>query len=311
MVKRNKAIILLSLFSVFFLNCSQNTIVKEHITAEYIEDSRLIGEWTGIGISGNVSIIFTKENKFKQRHGNETVFLGEYTMNRQLDSLYILRQDSLIGKYKTIFLNDSLFLIQEKTDTLIGELCLFHKKEDIFRQTQQYIIPDNVYGDIFVNYPKPGNGQKGLMGMLSPTVNIYIGESRLTQSIYEVNPLSYITDNMEFYWQPYSDLSRQRIPCFKFDDYLQNEEKYWNLDEKELNSVYVSVYGFNRVDKVILEKQFKQNIKNDILWFRIDTLKNLLTAGIPETFSILTDTLPVYKGIVVYGSTKKSSENIE
>ncbi len=119
-------------------------------------------------------------------------------------------------------------------------------------------------GDVYVVYNPADSAYTGETGMGSR--NIGISPAGLARTAFPAPLAAYAFERLEF------TCNGHPLPFF-LDD-LQDDK--YRQHEDLFDSLCVEIYGFNQVDRKIINKIFHETIPGNVLMFQVDTLRNLL-----------------------------------
>lgn len=113
---------------------------------------------------------------------------------------------------------------------------------------------------------------------------LQIPESGLLLTQSEPMPTALAKREFAFYFSDKNGIATDSIPLipadclslFKNQQFTNGQIREYGYDP---NQVYVYYYRYNNPGRENINKLFGQEIKGQVIWFRVDTLKNLLKSG--------------------------------
>lgn len=242
-------------------------------------ESKIFGEWYDYSQS---KFSFNRENIFQLHFGNKLLINGKYSFIAN-DTLRVFVEDNFFIDYVYAYFNDTLILYTYKNHngTLknhLDEITLLTKRNSVKKpidtlislRNDKFILPDNYIGLVYVNF----NQFDGQVQNFDNAENriIRIPDCGYTKTIFKENPLKYALEKMCFIQ------SETNIPFFI-------ERKIRRMNEKELEeagynleSIYVCIEGYNQTSRKYINEIYGQEIQGNVLMFKIDTLKNILSS---------------------------------
>jgi hypothetical protein len=230
------------------------------------------GEWV---YSDKLALSFMDKNEFKWKANNNKVDLsGKYFIQPDHDSLILNTQWNFSLGFKYQFVNNSLILWNEKSNTgklkgHIDEVYTFVRKgqdkqqlsaefkKDIFK------LPPNFTGFVYINYNQKGTGNNLIDGHNNRKIEV--SNDGLVKTEFEESILPLALGLYEF-------KSPIRTYSFFIQDLIEDSE----ITSLKADSIYVCVYGYNQESREEINKLYGQEINGNVLMFRVDTLKNIM-----------------------------------
>lgn len=240
------------------------------------------GKWYCISNNNGFIYDFRSDKHYSVYNKDTSLFFeGTYKINYETDTITFMEENgtmaALFQFYKErliiIFLkpnNDQIddYVILEKAGTLHGPNVTFKQKDN----GQEIIIPPLYRGIVNVCYCQ-NKGQKENSVKKNNSL-IYIPQNGLLHTQFEDDPFGYVKGNIRFYSTD-TNGHRYEIPSFHFGKYT-NKINELLKQGFVMDSVYVSLLGYNQEGRNIINKRFNKTLNGNVLYFKVDTLKNLL-----------------------------------
>ena len=251
------------LLITYSINCFSGNISKD-----------LIGTWI-CTTQNNLVYKFDTNKQYSYKFNDRFEITGQYKIDLKNNQLYLYFKNSKTPvKYSFKVAGDYLILmIHKKIENHIDEIILLKRQGSLQTlkldsPTIKFLIPDGYSGYVYVNYNQSKNHNE-YNNQNNILIEIHKSGKTITQN--NINPYSYITKNIEFKYE--SNLNT--IPFFIFNEYTGRLNNLLNQGFS-MDSTYVCLYGFNQIARENINKIFDQEIKGNVLMFKIDSLKNLI-----------------------------------
>lgn len=242
----------------------------------------IIGKWYCISNNNGLIYEFKSDNHFSIYKPNSPLLIeGKFEVDCDSNKIMLYGKGVSIH-YTFQFNDDQLILIDYKIfKEQIGHFAVLKKvgsppgsiSKDISKDKgQQIVLPYLFHGLVYICYGQNDGSKKVYANDNSPLINIPADGFLQTQ--FKEDPFNLIKGNISFLTNDSNNIWH-KIPSFQFDKYIDNYEDLINQGFKE-DSVYVCLYGYNRARRNDINKQFKKTIEGNILFLKVDTLKNLL-----------------------------------
>ena len=242
----------------------------------------IIGKWYCISNNNGLIYEFQSDNYFSICKPNSPLKIeGKFEVDYDSNKIIVYGEGIPIH-YTFQFEHDQLILIDYKIFTgQIGHYALLKKVNSPTDSVttnistdrgQQIVLPYLFHGLAYICYNQNDGSEKVYTSDNIPL--IHIPTNGFLQTQFKEDPFNFIKGNISFLTNDTNNIWH-KIPSFQFDKYIDKYEELVNQGFKE-DSVYVCLYGYNRDRRIDINKQFKKIIEGNILFFKVDTLKNLM-----------------------------------
>ena len=274
MIKTAKFLLLILLWSLFG---NWNVIPSAQ--------TEIVGKWHSISNNYGLRYDFRSDNQYTICNADSSLFVvGRYEIFPDAGIIkqyiegdiipviieYKFNEDKLILMYHKAFKNHiSHLTVLKKDDTINVQV----EKDSSLICGQHIVLPMKYRGNVFINYNQKDGQEKKYTFDNRPLISI--PANGLLQTQFEEDPYYFILGRITFSIIDSTALY-QDIKFFSFDKY------YHNLNELLsqgycMDSVYVCTYGYNRQPRKEINKLFDKTIEGNVMMFRIDTLRNLIS----------------------------------
>jgi hypothetical protein len=230
------------------------------------------GEWI---YSDKLVLSFLDKNEFKWTTNNNKLNLfGKYYTQPVYDSLILKTQWDYSLRFKYQFVNNSLILWDEKSNSgklkgHIDEVYSFIKKDQNKQQVSTvskkeiFMLPSNFIGYVYINYNQEGSGNNLIDAQNNREIEVSNGGLVKSEFKESILPLA-------------SGLYEFKSPIKEYQFFIQDLIKDSDIKNLKADSIYVCVYGYNQAGRETINELYGQEINGNVLMFRVDTLKNIM-----------------------------------
>jgi hypothetical protein len=251
-------------------------------TPSFSPQHEIIGKWYCTANNSDPIYEF-KPNKYYSisKPNSDFILEGKYEMdsdsNRitlhyqgsKMNAAFQMEGDSLILVFYKPFkgqIDESVILKK------VGGKNTLHNINITEINSQQIFLPSQFRGNAYINYDQDQGQKKKYSNDKSPL--IFIPYNGFLQTQFEADPFNYIKGNILFSITDSGNINHN-IKSFRFSEYTSKIDIL--LDQGfNIDSVYVCLYGYNQEGRDVVNKRFNKELEGNILFFKIDTLKNLL-----------------------------------
>jgi|LSQX01.3.fsa_nt_gb hypothetical protein len=192
----------------------------------------------------------------------------------------------------SIFLeNDILVFLLMKGSNRASE---FQQPHAFFRATTQesekaitpvrevFILPDNFLGFSWIAMEQPDGkpvvyDQNGRRVFRIPESGLLLTQAQPLPTALAKREYSFFFEKKEnISSEPVSIIPENCLSLFKSQKLTEEQIREFGYDPKKM---YVLVYRYNNPGREEINELFGRTIKGQVLWFRVDTLENLLKYG--------------------------------
>lgn len=256
----------------FIASCSSNP------------EKKLAGRWVCISNNNGLIYDFKPNHTLTINFDNLFTLNGTYTLVPNTDSLLVFTQDTQSPiRFTYKFRGSLLFLVAYKNfQNQIDEVFILSRSgikvvnTDTSHQKDisTIILPPKYIGAVYINYNQQ-TGQPKEFGVQGGAI-IHVPSNGVLKTQLSANPIGYIEGSFSFR-EKTNGLARnvKQLKFFNFNKYTGELDKLINQGFN-LDSVYVCIYGYNQTSREEINKVFGEPIKDNVLMFRVDTLKNLI-----------------------------------
>lgn len=227
----------------------------------------LVGEWKAVGIP--ISLSINADNSYQWVYPLGFTHGGEYHLAQDKKQILLVRRDGgeLRFHYDTKGHNLILwnYKMGKEISHHIDEVIMFTidgKESLIAEQTRKevYHLPADFIGEVQVGFE--GEGAK-----YEKQIIIEVASSGCVQVDHPTSIPTLAFDNYTF------QRGDKEIP---FIQRMKTKYLKDSFNQEEFNSIYVFVDGFNQVGREEMDYECQMYFNENVLNFRVDTLKNLL-----------------------------------
>jgi hypothetical protein len=273
MIKTTKFLLLILLWTLFG---NWNVISSDQ--------TEIVGKWHSISNNYGLRYDFRSDNQYTLCNADSSLFVvGRYEI---FPDAGIIKQyiegDTVPAVIEYKFFEDKLILMQHKAfKNQISHLTVLKNDASKIVQVedsslscgQQIVLPMKYRGNVFINYNQKDGQVKEYTYDKRPLISI--PANGLLQTQFPEEPYNFILGRITFSIIDTTALYRH-IKFFSFDKYYHNLNELFSQGY-DMDSVYVCTYGYNRQTREEINKLFDKTIEGNVMMFRIDTLKNLIS----------------------------------
>ncbi len=181
--------------------------------------------------------------------------------------------------------NDYLYVTTYKIhNNQIDEVFLYKRKGSKQKQlkisvkTQRFVIAENQKGSFYINYNFLKSDEN--VEYSDTSITLYVPHDGLIKTSLKEDTWGLIDGNIHFFRK--QNNREMKLPFISLEEILNLNDNETLKRNYKLDSVYVCIEGFNQNirnwEKNIL---FKEDIKGNVLMFKINTLRKLLISDFP------------------------------